>query len=401
MTTAAPSDTRPVVEWLLSLGQALSALALYGSDHPSQTASCARAHEKLQAALAVWPGMRITLLDDDLVVGRQVLIEMRRWELGGRLSRAGVQRIEVNGPLVSATSFTLFLDHLHRALLPAAAPLAQAIVLDGLQFGPVALLATTEADTLSSLAAAQDDADAPQLAQWLEDGLVEELDTFSWISAEVAATRRVPMREVETVIRSLSLAMQTEQDALLPLVKLKSVDQYTTVHACNVAMLSMGLAESLGFGSREVRAVGTAALLHDIGKVRLPAELLSHPGALSTREQEIMRTHPVEGARLLGERGAGNALAAIVAYEHHIWANGEGGYPGYTFPRRPHFVSRLVQVCDVYDALSTERPYRAAWPRARTLQHMRLQAGRELDYELLLAFFDLIDRAEQRRGSTD
>jgi putative nucleotidyltransferase with HDIG domain len=144
------------------------------------------------------------------------------------------------------------------------------------------------------------------------------------------------LREVETVIRSVSLAMQTEQDALLPLVKLKSVDQYTTVHACNVAMLSMALAESLGGGSREVRAVGTAALLHDIGKVRLPAERLSHPGALSTSEQEIMRPHSVEGARLLGERGAGNALAAIVAYAQHIWANGKGGYPGDTFPRRPH-----------------------------------------------------------------
>ena len=256
------------------------------------------------------------------------------------------------------------------------------------------LLASDEADALSARAAAQDDEDAPQLAQWLEDGLVEELDTFSWISAsdvsddrrsdvgcmpevrdgtrrsevrgrrggvirpsgvrppskpaclnsvptrdvsdvEVAATR-VPLREVETVIRSVSLAMQTEQDALLPLVKLKSVDQYTTVHACNVAMLSMALAESLGGGSREVRAVGTAALLHDIGKVRLPAERLSHPGALSTSEQEIMRPHSVEGARLLGERGAGNALAAIVAYAQHICANGKGGYPGDTFPRRPH-----------------------------------------------------------------
>lgn len=398
MTTAAPSHTRPVVEWLLSLGQALSALALYGSDHPSQTASRTRAHEKLQAALAVWPAMRLTLLDDDLVVGRQVLFEMRRWELGGRLSRAGVQRIEFDGAVVSETSFALFLDHVHRALMPAAAPLAQAVMLDGLQFGPVALLASDEAEALSALAAGPDNEEAPQLEQWLEDGLVEELDTFSWISAEVAANRRIPMREVETVIRSLSLAMQAEQDTLLPLVSLKSVDQYTTVHACNVAMLSMGLAESLGFGSRDVRAVGTAALLHDIGKVRLPADLLARPGALSDSERAIVRSHPVEGARLLGERGAGNALAAIVAYEHHIWANGEGGYPGYTFPRRPHFVSRLVQVCDVYDALSTDRPYRAAWPRARTLHHMRLQAGRELDYELLLAFFDLIDRAERRRG---
>lgn len=85
-----------------------------------------------------------------------------------------------------------------------------------------------------------------------------------------------------------------------------------------------------------------------------------------------------------------------MAYEHHVWANGLGGYPDFTFPRPPHYVTRLVQVCDVYDALSTQRPYRAAWPRARTLHHMRLQAGRELDYDLLLAFFDLLDRAEKR-----
>jgi two-component system response regulator RpfG len=164
-------------------------------------------------------------------------------------------------------------------------------------------------------------------------------------------------------------------------------------------MLAMGLAESLGFASRDVRAVGTAALLHDIGKVKLPEGLPRNNGALTDSEREVMRTHPVEGAKLLGERGEGHSLAAIVAYEHHVWANGEGGYPTFQFPRRTHYVSRLVQVCDVYDALSTERPYRAAWPRARTLHHMRLQAGRELDYDLLLAFFDLLDRAERRQAA--
>jgi HD-GYP domain-containing protein (c-di-GMP phosphodiesterase class II) len=160
----------------------------------------------------------------------------------------------------------------------------------------------------------------------------------------------------------------------------------------------MGLSEALSFSSRDVRAVGTAALLHDIGKVRLPVDILTKPGALTDEERAIMRLDPVEGARLLGERGAGNALSAIVAYEHHIWANGQGGYPTFTFARVPHYVSRLVQVCDVYDALSTERPYRQGWPRARTLQHMRLQAGRELDYDLLLTFFDMLGRAEKRQA---
>lgn len=391
---------RPVIEFLLSLGQALSALTLYSDQHPSVTASRARAYEKLFAALSAWPALRITLLDDDLVVGRQVVFEMRAWELGARLSRAGVQRLEFDDATIDAHSFNEFLGVLHRALAPSATPLQQAVYLDGVRLGPVALLRGEDEETPSAEgnAGPATVGESPLLDALIAGGLTEELDAMRWITDQVNATSRVPMSEVDAVIRSLSMAMQAEQATLLPLVSLKSVDQYTTVHACNVSMLAMGLAESLGFSSRDVRSVGTAALLHDIGKVRLPADLLAKTGALTPDERLLVQSHTVEGARLLGERGVGNALPAIVAYEHHVWANGEGGYPGFKFPRQPHYVSRLVQVCDVYDALCTERPYRAAWPRARTLHHMRLQAGRELDYDLLLAFFDLLDRAEKRQA---
>lgn len=400
---------RPVVEFLLSLAQALSARTLYGGDHPSLAGSQARAYDKLLVALAAWPALRLTLLDGDLVVGRQVVFEMRQWELGERLSHAGVQRIEFTSDRLDDAVFGELLGVLHRALLPAAPPLQQAVLLDGVRLGPVGLLSGDEPDVAASAETSQDtspfapalsepDDHSPLLESLIAEGLGEELDTMEWITAEAGRHGRVPMSEVDTVIRSLSMAMQAEQETLLPLVSLKTVDQYTTVHACNVSMLSMGLAEALGFSSRDVRAVGTAALLHDIGKVRLPVEILTKPGALTDEERAIVRRHPQEGARLLGERGAGNALSAIVAYEHHIWANGQGGYPSYTFARTPHYVSRLVQVCDVYDALSTERPYRRGWPRARTLQHMRLQAGRELDYDLLLAFFDMLGRAEKRQA---
>jgi putative nucleotidyltransferase with HDIG domain len=408
MTGLAPTPTgsgaptfRPVIEFLLSLAQALSARTLYGGDHPSLTGSRARAYEKLQTALTAWPSLRLTLLDNDLVVGRQVVFEMRQWELGERLSRAGVQRIEFTNDTLDDAVFGELLAVLHRALMPSAPPLQQAVILDGVRLGPVALLNAEEQDgsrTSTGTPGTAPTDESPLLESLIAEGLAEELDTMQWISDEAGLTGRVPMGEVEAVIRSLSMAMQAEQATLLPLVSLKSVDQYTTVHACNVSMLSMGLAEALGFSSRDVRSVGTAALLHDIGKVRLPVELLTKPVALTDDERVIVRRHPVEGARLLGERGAGNALSAIVAYEHHVWANGQGGYPSYKFARVPHYVSRLVQVCDVYDALSTDRPYRQGWPRARTLQHMRLQAGRELDYDLLLTFFDMLDRAEKRQA---
>lgn len=390
-----------VADWLLSLSQALSAMTLYGATHPSCMASRARSHDKLNALLGAIPHamqpLRLTLLDGELVVGTHLLHDLRGWELGGRLSGQGIQRLEFTAPSMRPDAYGALLELLHRALVPGADAVEQAVVLPGVRVGPVALVEAT-ADQVHQAPHGADRAPTPLLDALLADGLSEELDTLTWITAETAATHRVPLAEVEAVIRGLALAMQAEQGTLLPLVSLKAVDQYTTVHACNVAMLSMGLAEQLGFGSRDVRAVGTAALLHDIGKVCLPQALLTKAGVLSDAERDVMRTHTTEGARLLGERGEGNALAAIVAYEHHVWADGTGGYPALAFPRRPHYVSRLVQVCDVYDALSTLRPYRDPWPRARTLHHMRLQAGRELDYDLLLAFFDLLDRAEQRHA---
>lgn len=401
--TAAPPHerARAVVAWLLSLGQALSTMTLYGDDHPARRAGRDRALDRLHAALEGECPLRVTFLDDDVVIGRQVMHDLRGWELGGRLSRAGIQRIEIDRSTLSGEQFAALLDVLHRALAPSATPLEQVVTLEGIRLGPVGLVddgsdASDAADG-SAGGGSPSDEPTPLFDALLADGLAEELETMEWIHHRAGQANGIPMAEVEAVVRGLALAMQAEQGTLVPLVALKSADQYTTVHACNVAMLSMGLAESLGLGSRDVRAVGTAALLHDIGKVRLPAEILGKIGPLTEAERLIVQGHSVEGARMLGERGAGHALAAIVAYEHHIWANGAGGYPTYRFARQPHYVSRLVQVCDVYDALSTQRPYRDAWPRARTLHHMRLQAGRELDYDLLLAFFDLLDRVEHRQ----
>ena len=136
----------------------------------------------------------------------------------------------------------------------------------------------------------------------------------------------VPFLEAEAVVRSLSVAMHGDSKMVLPLLKLKEFDQYTTTHSLNVAVLSMGLAESLGCSPRDVRAMGVAGLLHDIGKIRIPLDVLTKPGKLSDEERVIMNHHPVEGARIIMQSGKDLGTAAIVAYEHHIMLNG-GGYP--------------------------------------------------------------------------
>jgi putative nucleotidyltransferase with HDIG domain len=175
-------------------------------------------------------------------------------------------------------------------------------------------------------------------------------------------------------------------------------DEYTTTHSLNVAVLSMALAEYAGHPAADVRACGMAGLLHDIGKVRIPLDLLTKPGRLTPAEREVINRHPVEGARiLLGGQGR-MELAATVAYEHHLMHDG-GGYPLLHYPRTCHCASRMAHVCDVYDALRTHRPYRAAWESDRILAYIEQRAGTEFDPEYATTFVRMM-REWETRAST-
>ena len=196
------------------------------------------------------------------------------------------------------------------------------------------------------------------------------------------------------VVQLLAAAMHQEQEIILPLVELKEIDQYTATHSINVAVLSMGLAESMALSSTDVRAVGEAALLHDVGKTVIPLEVLNKPGKLNDEEWKTIREHPVEGARILLASGPRFAFAATAAYEHHIGWTGKKGYPALHYDRQPGRLSRLIQVCDIYDALRTRRPHRGPWSVARTLEHLQKEAGDYLDPEFVTAFLSMIRQWE-------
>ena len=381
--------------FLTAMGQSLAAMALYAPDHPVRQAARDRSLDQLRTMLQDRGPARFSFLSGDIIVGTRVMRELAGWDWGSKLARAGVGRLEVDeAPPPTAEDLDALLEALHVRVTAPGGTMHQPFSRAGLRAGPLSV------DDQSGLeeAASEHGAVVDLLQALTGADLSEEVETVRWIHDEVAHARDVPMAEVEAVVHSLAATLHQDQHMLLPLLELKELDEYTTTHSCNVAMLSMGLAEQLGLGSSDIRAIGTAALLHDIGKVKIPTELLTKGGKLTDAEFAIMRQHPVEGARILSARGRGNSLAAIVAYEHHIWENGQGGYPQLAYPRRCHLASRLVHVCDLYDALSTRRPYRQAWPQERTLAHLRERAGIEVDIELVEAFVALTERAEISRA---
>ena len=374
------------VHFLNAFAQALGVMTLYPEGHPSRERAVDAAFSELNGIASRGAHPSFTFLDDEVVFGRERLRELKSWDWGKRLVAAGVQRLEFERE-VTRDEFESFLQEILGRLMLSSIDTSEARQMRslGIRFGAVGLQGQEETGA----------APAPLEMATLDVTLGEEAETFRWLQSEVQSSGSVPLLEAEAVVRSLSVAMHGDSRIVLPLLKLKEFDRYTTTHSLNVAVLSMGLAESLGCRPKEVRAIGVAGLLHDIGKIRIPLEVLTKPGKLNDEERAIMNQHPLDGARVIMQTDEDVGMAATVAYEHHIMLNG-GGYPALHYNRECTMASRLVHVCDVYDALSTMRPYREAWPSEKVLSYLEERTGTEFDPELVGAFIRTLRQGQAR-----
>jgi putative nucleotidyltransferase with HDIG domain len=373
------------VRFLTGLSQALSTVGLYGDGHPASARSVEGCYRQLTDLQQRSPILEFTFLPDEVMFGRDLLPELENWEWSTRLAQAGVERLEVTGP-IGVDQFERFLSHLAR-LLGLRSDDRTDIWQGGpatIRFGRVRVDASEREGPLQPLTIAT-----------MDYSLREEREAVGWLHGEVATGGRLPLIEAEGVVRSLALAMHGGQAMVLPLLQLKEFDQYTTTHSINVAVLSMALGEFMGAGPAETRAFGLAGLLHDLGKVRIPREILNKPGKLTPEERDIIEAHPADGARMILEGEEPLDLAAAVAYEHHLCINGTG-YPRLRYPRQALFASRLVHVCDVYDALRTRRPYRDAWSSAEALGYIKGRSGSEFDSQLVEALIGMMGEWDNR-----
>lgn len=382
---------RETLRFVQLLGQALATMALYGEAHPARLTVFAQAHEALLRALAADGPLRLAFLDGRIAAGARLLDALPHWEMGVRLARVGVQRLEVDAaPPPTADDVAALLAEL-RLRLDAPSQLRGAWRHAGLRVGPIAVAGAEASSAATPTPPARSAVPVPAEGRILDHALGEEAAVVGWLQAATTTRGRVPMGEAQAVVHALAATVLADRDVLPPLLALRSFDEYLAIHSCNVAMLAIGLAERLGLGAREVRAIGVAALLHDIGKTRVPRALLVRAGRLTEGEQELVRAHPLEGARLLAQ--GDDWLAATVAYEHHIHWHGRGGYPRPAHPRPTHYASRIVQLCDIYDAMCTDRPYRAAVPPQEALVLLRAAAGTQVDPDLHAVFDRLVRRS--------
>jgi putative nucleotidyltransferase with HDIG domain len=191
------------------------------------------------------------------------------------------------------------------------------------------------------------------------------------------------------LVEGLASAVGQNRRAMLALTALYNYDNYTFTHMVNVSVLTMAQARSLGVDGALLRQFGLAGLMHDIGKIKTPAEILTKPDRLTDAEFTIMKKHPVDGADMLRRRLELPPLAAVVAFEHHLRVDSTG-YPGGVSRPSLNLATQLCSIADVYDAMRSQRSYQKAFPTDRILSVLQQNDGSRFDQRLVRRFSQLL-----------
>jgi putative nucleotidyltransferase with HDIG domain len=210
---------------------------------------------------------------------------------------------------------------------------------------------------------------------------------IAWQSAQTEGMPDAPAA-LETV-EGLAEAVTQNRTALMALTAMRNYDNYTFTHMVNVSILTMAQARAVGIDGKLLREFGMSALMHDIGKVRTPKEILNKPDKLTDDEFVIMRRHVVDGAEILRRTPEMPILAPVVAFEHHLRLDGSG-YPFTVKRSQLNLGTMLCSIADVYDAMRSQRTYQQASPTDRILAVLRKNEGSQMDQNLVRRFVQLL-----------
>ncbi len=195
------------------------------------------------------------------------------------------------------------------------------------------------------------------------------------------------IKKLSSIVDGLITELLDKDDLSYNVVDFKNYDTYTFQHCLNVAILSISTGISLKLSERQLHDLGMAGLLHDIGKMTIPVEILNKPGKLTDEEYEIMKTHPISAAELLKNYVSNDIIRAIEG--HHEKLDGTG-YPYGRKADNIHYYSKILAICDVYDALTSDRSYRTAAFPSEVIEYIMGCGDTHFDHEILSHFIKII-----------
>ncbi|HEV3140011.1 MAG TPA: HD-GYP domain-containing protein, partial [Vicinamibacterales bacterium] len=356
---------------------ALRSAQLYSKGHTIITRNIEALGAALQGLHALGPSVVIGLVGDEIIVDEMPMAKAESLgPLVRRLQQNSVERITIERG-VTNEEIASFIEAVNAADAREGEDRAESTIpaLPHIRVGRVNVEERIEGD-LNDIAAIKR---LYNEAVSSASGVWESAQTEGKPDATVA----------RTMIDGLAQAVAQNRTALLALTTLKDYDNYTFTHMVNVSILTMGQARGLGIDGPLLREFGLAALMHDIGKVRTPLEILNKPDKLTDDEFALMKKHPVDGAEILRQTPDVPALAPVVAFEHHLRLDGSG-YPGTVYRTSLNLGTMLCSIADVYDAMRSQRRYQESHPTDRILAVLQRNDGQQFDQNLVRRFVQLL-----------
>lgn len=226
----------------------------------------------------------------------------------------------------------------------------------------------------------------PKLKQELLTTIKNEFDNCLRKAAPAAAP---DFRAISKMADSILMSLVDREKLLFQIIDLRDYDNYTCMHSLNVGILSVLIGMQLELPRGNLSQLAMCGLLHDLGKLDVPLEIINKPGPLTEEEFEVMQEHPLSGVQRLR---SGTMFPATVVQGvrcHHEKLDGTG-YPEHLAGNRISLYGRIVAVADVFDAMSSSRPYREAWSADRIIDYMLSRSGAHFDPALLQAFLQTV-----------
>ena len=187
------------------------------------------------------------------------------------------------------------------------------------------------------------------------------------------------------IVEEISTSVMRNPGALIGLARLKNKDEYTYMHSVAVCALMVSLARQLGLDNAQTRQAGLAGLVHDVGKMMIPQEILDKPGKLTDAEFEAVKSHPAQGHKMLLEGKGISDVALDVCLHHHEKMDGSG-YPEKLTDTQISLYAKMGALCDVYDAITSDRPYKNGWEPAESIRKMAEWSHGHFDQRIFEAF---------------
>ena len=351
---------------LRALNAALQSRKLYPPGHPSVTAPAKKAHQLISLVLKEQPNLSICLVEEALVFENVPVpdCEENYPDIVSNLKEKKVEAMIFEKGILEKEVFSLF-EILSREKAPAEAELQKELAAKGVTH-----------ITLKTV--------PPKLMEVYNNAV----DVVKTVMSDIRGGRIPESKAVKGVIDEMTELVFSDTNAVIGLTMIKNYDNYLYNHSVNVSILSLALGKFMKSDEEDLRRLGVASLLHDIGKTGVSEDIIRKPGGLSSEEWEKVKEHPVMGSKITQKMQGIDELICRVIIEHHVRFD-RSGYPKVESPTL-HPLSLMVSVADAYDALTTLRVYQKPCQPSEAVKILKGLSGKHFDPKTVSSFESMI-----------